>query len=172
MMRRNKSSEFRVQSSELPVQTTPQLSTPKLVTPQGFTLTEVMVVATIMGILAGIAVPALRRAVFERGYWRGAVDVLGTIYAGERMYFFQNDTYRPIPPGAWDDIDIDNPNDPNLDDSPVTFKVTVCNPPACVPATFTAKADRGGGQALTVNQDRQWCGALAVPTSCPSWPMP
>ena len=138
---------------------------------RGFTLTEVLVTVSIIGILAAIAIPNYSRAV-ERSYWRQAQDLLLTIYAGERSYYFVNNKYCDVTSGpcTWNDIYVENPSLPSI---PVTFTANCfpgCSGPP--PPGFLAVATRIGGpcngSTLQIDETRTlfppgpppcWCGA-------------
>mgnify|MGYP001618548396 CR=1 FL=1 len=126
----------------------------------GFTLVELLIVVVVVGILVGVAWPALQR-VTEEGHRREAQDVLLSVYAGERSFFFQNNAYLTLSPfdGNWQKIGIDDPNASGV--APVTFKVVGGA------ATFTATATRNGGpcngDTKTIDQDRNVAGTWVVP---------
>ena len=127
----------------------------------GFTLSEVLVTVIVIVILATIAIPSYTRTV-ERGYWRAAQDVLQTVYAGEQVYFTVNNAYLALAAGGpWTKVYTDDPNFSNPFVGRVTFNVTVAG------ATFTVRADRGGGKSMTINEAHTLC------TGPPcTWPQP
>ena len=88
----------------------------------GFTLTEVLLVAGLVALLAALAVPQFRKTA-ERGYWRSARDILETIYSGEQIYHLKEDQYRALTGTSsnadWQLIYLDNPNAGGV--LPVTF---------------------------------------------------
>lgn len=122
----------------------------------GFTLTEVMMAAVVVGVLAGMALPSYIKMV-ERGYWQSSQDVLLTIYTGERNYFFNNGVYKmgltkASPNNDWRAIKMDNPN---LGSIPITYSV---DPPRSGDADFTATAQRGTStRKITIDSNREWC---------------
>ena len=60
--------------------------------PSGFTLTELMVVVALIGVMASFAVPSYRRAIEQ-----SRVDIAGAnlraIWAAQRLYWLENQTY-------------------------------------------------------------------------------
>ena len=61
---------------------------------RGFTLTELMVVTTLIGVMAAMSVPSFQRAVQQ-----SRVDIsvanLRAIWAAERLYWLENHSYTP-----------------------------------------------------------------------------
>lgn len=121
---------------------------------RGFTLTEVMMVIIIIGIMATMALPSYNKTV-EREYFRGAQDMLQAIYAGEQVFFTVNNAYRAQPAtlAEWrDELYMDDPNIPA--GGPVTYAID-----GVTATTFTATAMRNGGSCcsggtISMNQDR------------------
>lgn len=137
---------------------------------KGFTLTEVLVTVTIIAILASVAVPNLRKSI-ELGYRREAVDMLNTIYTGERTRFFESGSYNPDPAPGNGVLDASDDNDkwrfifmdnPNLNSTPVTFTVSGDS------GAFLATATRDADRSMTVSHQREWCdnSVPGSPESC------
>jgi prepilin-type N-terminal cleavage/methylation domain-containing protein len=59
---------------------------------RGFTLTELMVVTTLIGVMAAISVPSFQRAI-EQSRADIAVANLRTIWAAQRLYWLEKHTY-------------------------------------------------------------------------------
>ena len=120
----------------------------------GFSLTEMLVVVIIIGILAAIALPNMERT-RERSYRRTAQDLLLTIYSAERTYFLHNNTYRSLDvTDDWRPIGMDNPN--AQPGTQVELTIAAGGP------VFTATAKRLGGtcdgKIKTIDDHRQFAG--------------
>lgn len=159
--------------------------------PRGVTLMEVLIIVIVVAILAGLAIPQLSRMI-ERGHRRAAIDILTTIYSGERAYYF---TKSPVdarqyygPPltktssnDQWGEIFMDNPN---MGSGPVNFVVSAAPPATGVSATFTGTASYNGKKMSVSNSNEEtvWCGTSGAkaptnmdPDSCSGtawWPIP
>ena len=126
---------------------------------------ELMITVSIIALLASMAIPSYRKAV-ERTYQREAEDLLQTIYAGERAYFFVNAKYyQPVATTDWTNIYMDNPNlSPTI---PITFSVT-----SATASVFTAQALRNNdgspcaGKIRTIDEGRNLGGNWIV-GGCP-----
>ena len=129
----------------------------------GITLLELLAVVVVIGILAVIAIPNLRRVV-EQSYWREAQGLLQTIHDGEQQYFDKEDTYKypldntsPMP--DWRTIYMDDPHSTSV---PVTFEV---DSPSLDPTKFEARATyTPTGDQMTIDQNG------ILDTS--GWPLP
>lgn len=111
----------------------------------GFTLTELLAVVIILGILAAIAIPTYTRTV-EKVKGEKAVTNLRLIRTGERMYRLDHNAYTNLLSGLYPTY-IDNPNpDPDW---------TYGNP-VLDAAGFDATATRSGGSypGGTINIDQ------------------
>jgi type IV pilus assembly protein PilE len=130
----------------------------------GFTLMEILVTVTIIGVLAATAFPAYSKSV-ERAHWRAAQDTLMTIYTGEQVYFEQNNKYVAFGAGSsnWLEIFMD---DPNTTTSPVAYSVALG-----FSGGFGAQALRNGGVcggwSLTLDGTKTWTGSHSPPTDPP-----
>jgi prepilin-type N-terminal cleavage/methylation domain-containing protein len=71
--------------------TTPQAAD-RSATRRGFTLTEMMVVTLIIGVMAAMSVPSFQRAI-EQSRANIAVANLRAIWAAERLYWLEYHTY-------------------------------------------------------------------------------
>ena len=74
----------------------------------GFTLTELIIVAIAIGIIAGFAVPNYIR-LLELAHQKEAIDQLTQIHAAEQIYRIKNNSYWPWG-SAWDNLDYINRN--------------------------------------------------------------
>lgn len=140
----------------------------------GFTLMELLISVSIVGILVAVAVPQYGRAV-ERANWRSAMDSLQTLYAGEQVFQSLSANRNYIDPAttacpplvavapAWGCVYMDDPNRPGF---PVAFAIAVNN--GVNPRTFTATATRVGGPCgdWTRTMDQAKGGTWNNPTPC------
>jgi type IV pilus assembly protein PilE len=123
---------------------------------KAFTLMEMMVVVTIVGIIAGFAIPNYATSV-ERSYRRDAENNLRLISAAQRLYAARNnDLYW----GAGNLTVINSNLGLNIISNGITYNC------AGGGATYTCTATRNGGWVFTVTITE----ALANPTcagNCP-----
>ena len=115
----------------------------------GFTLAEVLIAVSVVAILAAVALPQYQKTI-ERGYWRGAQDVLQAVYSGEQVYWTANNKYYdPAAKGDWITIYMDNPNlGSNM---PVTFSVTSADG---FKNQFLWTATRDAKRSMTIDQTK------------------
>jgi prepilin-type N-terminal cleavage/methylation domain-containing protein len=108
---------------------------------KGFTLVELLLVVTILGILAAIAVPKLFPQT-ERARVAEAIAILQSIRQGEQAYFLENnDTYLncPGPANCWSNLGMEDPDANDTATDPGFFNYSVPNADG---AGFTAQAKR------------------------------
>ena len=60
---------------------------------KSFTLIELMIVVIIVGVLAAVAAPMMRKSII-RSKWTEAVAMVGTIRSAERVYYTEYGTYK------------------------------------------------------------------------------
>ena len=109
-----------------------------MLTLKSFTLTELMVVIIVLGILAGYALPNYARSV-ERAHMREASGQLRAVHAANQIYRAQNGEYWP---GDGNDYPIANINSNlgiNLIENGMTFSCKGSDG-----STFTCTATRDG----------------------------
>jgi len=116
---------------------------------KGYTLTEVLMVVVLLGILGGIAIPNYAKSV-EKGKARQAATYLTLIRTGQKLYRANNNTYiacanvAAIKTNLGVDITAEN----------FTFAVT-----APTATTFTATATRNtDSTTIILDQDGTWSG--------------
>jgi len=106
---------------------------------KGFTLVELLIVITILGILAAIAIPRLFPQT-EKARVAEAINILSAIRQAQEAYFLQHGRYCDTNDGClWDDLGMGNPND---DAKYFTYSYL---------GGFDKEAEEeGGGEATTV----------------------
>jgi len=105
----------------------------------GFTLTELLIVVIIIGILATLALPMLVKAL-EKAKVGEAISNLNLIRTGQKIYFLEYGKFSP----AISDLNIENPNDAS---SRYFYYEDVAVPDLTV--DFKAQATRGGSEAVS-----------------------
>ena len=104
----------------------------------GFTLTELLIVVIIIGIVATLALPMLVKTI-EKAKLGEAANNLNLIRTGQKIYFLEYSTFAP----SIDWLNIENPkNNVNR-----YFEYNITSPLAVPPNAndFTARATRSGG---------------------------
>lgn len=96
----------------------------------GFTLTEILVVVIIIGILSTLALPMLVKTL-EKARVGEAVSNLNLIRTGEKIYFLEYNTFTT----AMESLKIEDPNDTTSR----YFDYTI---PSADASNFTARAQR------------------------------
>lgn len=104
----------------------------------GFTLTEILIVVVIVGILATLALPMLVKAL-EKAKIGEAVSNLNLIRTGQKIYFLEYGVFSP-------DVSDLNMEDPNETTSRYFFYETSGGD---LENDFTATAERGGSGAIS-----------------------
>lgn len=99
----------------------------------GFTLTEVLIVVIIIGILATLALPMLVKTL-EKAKLGEAVSNLNLIRTGEKIYFLEYSTFTT----SIDSMNIEDPND----ETKRYFDYSITSADS---ADFTAQAERKEG---------------------------
>lgn len=128
----------------------------------GFTLTEVLIVIVILGILASLVIPRFLPQ-GERARVAEAISMLSAIRQGEASYQLENGNYLALAAGGnWEAIGLEDPN--GAANSFFGYAVNV--PPSAGCADFTAVATRnavndpGGnaGNTIGIDSDGSYCG--------------
>jgi len=131
--------------------------------PSGFTLTELMVTVTIMGVLVGMSVPYFGRAL-EQSRADFAVANLRAIWVAQRLYWLENHAYtdkltQASPKGLFELGLLD----PAIVSTTGDYAYTV---PSAGGNTFQAKATRAAGTGwtgwFTIDQDGTTGGSISA----------
>ena len=135
----------------------------------GFTLTEVLIVVAILGILASLAIPRLFPQT-ERARSAEAISMLSAIRQGEEAYRLEKGNYLALTAAAgqpWNQVGMDDPNAVGVAGF---FSYLVNTNNAANPPQFTARATRlnvnpGGAQysiagsnLIGLSQNGFYCG--------------
>jgi prepilin-type N-terminal cleavage/methylation domain-containing protein len=129
---------------------------------RGFTLTELMVVTVIIGVMAAMSAPSFQRAI-EQSRADIAAANLRAIWAAERLYWLENHIYtdklsQESPPGLIQAGLLDprlplSASDATYQAGGYYYTVTIGSDPT---ATFTATATNAFGgtpNTITIRQD-------------------
>ena len=104
----------------------------------GFTLTELMVVVLITGIMASFAIPNYTKSV-ERAHQTDAVTQLTTVWAANQVYLAQTGRYWPPSAGPFDVTAINTSLGLGIIPNGMTYS---CAGAGASPGTFTCSAVR------------------------------
>lgn len=104
---------------------------------KAFTLTEIMIVIIILGIMASLAIPQYQKTL-ARAHEKDAVRNLTLLHAAEQIYRVQNGEYWPTS-GTPTIADINSNLKLNIIESGMTYS---CQPGATPGSTFTCEAVR------------------------------
>ena len=130
---------------------------------KGFTLTEILIVVVIIGILATLALPMFLKSL-EKAKVGEAISNLNLIRTGQKIYFLEYSTFSSGIPN----LNVDNPNGDPDDTATRYFDYDIT---ASSETDFTARATRGGRTAVdapspyqddeyTISKDGQITGPL------------
>ncbi|MBI4597267.1 MAG: prepilin-type N-terminal cleavage/methylation domain-containing protein [Candidatus Omnitrophica bacterium] len=142
---------------------------------QGFTLMEMLAAVLLLAVLTAIALPQYQRAVENRRR-EAAIDILRAIYAGERAYWAQNNTFLPVDSTAGTAVaDFRQIYTPLPTVDGVVFRVAVSTdgtgrPLAGALATFTATAQRQGVNSF-LSVTHAWDPTTKPPGADQTWPV-
>ena len=124
---------------------TPQPNADRSKPRRGFTLTELMVVMVMIGIMVAMSVPSYQRAI-EQSRADIAAANLRAIWAAERLYWLENGKYTPAPDPPTPDTALQSLHDLGLIDGDIVagmggYTYAITNGSA---NSFTATATRSG----------------------------
>ncbi|MBU1007342.1 MAG: type II secretion system GspH family protein [Candidatus Omnitrophica bacterium] len=112
----------------------------------GFTLTELLIVVVIVGLLATLALPMLVKTL-EKAKVGEATSNLNLIRTGQKIYFLEYGQFSP----SVSDINIEDPNS----DTARYFYYTASDGGDDLESNFTATAERGGSGAVSAPEPYQ-----------------
>lgn len=101
----------------------------------GFTLTELLVVVIIVGIMATLALPMLVKTI-EKAKLGEAATNLNLIRTGEKIYYLDLGYFSDIGAAGVSALNIENPNTLSA------YFIYTIEPPGCLTTDFTARAQR------------------------------
>ena len=126
---------------------------------RGFTLTELMIVTVIIGIMAAMSVPSFRRAV-EQSRADVAVANLRAIWAAERLFWLENHMYTPTPATALQNLQNLGLVDKEIVSGTGGYTYSV---PSTTATTFTATATNASGLgSFSINEAGDVSGSVTL----------
>ncbi len=117
----------------------------------GFTLTEVLMVITILAILAGLAAPNYFLTV-EKSRSNEAIGNLNIIRMGERIYKLNNSRYWPNPDATDNTLSDINTNLNVSLDTPKYYALSITSTGTGTAFTATASRGNAGAKTFTIDQ--------------------
>jgi len=128
-----------------------------------FTITEMIVVVVILGVLAGIAIPNYNKTI-ERSHVQDAINQLSALHAAETIQFARTGSYWPASATTYLITDINTNLKLNIIENDMTYS---CQ--GFQGATFTCQASRNpsGSYAVTVTEAPLSATNPACSGSCP-----
>jgi len=136
----------------------------RFATRRGFTLTELMVVMAIIGVMVAMSAPSFHRAI-EQSRADIAVANLRAIWAAERLFWLENHTYTPAPDPPTPDTALQSLQGLGLIDNEIVsgtggYTYAVTNGTA---TTFTATAHRvGSSDSFSIDDSGKITGTVTI----------
>jgi len=125
--------------------------------PRGFTLTELMIVFVIIGVMAAMSVPSFQRAI-EQSRCDIAAANLRTIWAAERLYWLEYQTYTSDLT-ILQSLKLLDPTINSTDAGGYNYAATVVSS-SSVTATATRSGSSQWSGTLTISGDGEISGGL------------
>ena len=118
--------------------------------PRAFTIIELIIVVTLIGVMAAFAIPNYNKAI-NKAHYKDSLVNLSTIYASEKIYFNANGKYLPDSGVAQDVNAINTGLGLGIIANGLTYACTgatnciACagNPPVCGCDTYSCTATNG-----------------------------